>query len=129
PDVPKSGKWQVVWRDNIAVSGGILKKSSSHCGGGRSVGIEAKRDVRIVHLQNDIDDVAPEHHLFSAVFKNVNGQAGSVAVSRLGAESGEELRGAFKRLELPAVHVRPDLRLDLGKKGLLRLDGRWRNRL
>src|SRR6478736_1980279 len=51
-------------------------------------------------LQEDVDDVAPEHHLFSAVFKNVNGQAGSVAVSRLGAEPGEELRGAFKRLQL-----------------------------
>ena len=116
PDVPKSWKGQVVGRDNIALSGCILKKLSSRHGGGRGVGIEAKRNVRIVHLQSDVDDVAPEHHLFSAVFKNVNGQAGSVAVSRLGAESGEELRGAFERLELSAVHVWLDLRLDLGKK-------------
>src|SRR5713101_6649470 len=75
------------------------------------------------------DDVAPEHHLFSAVFKNVNGQAGSVAVSRLGAESGEELRGVFERLQLSAVHVRFDLRGDLGKKSLLRLDRGRCNRL
>src|ERR1700722_10224422 len=45
PDVAKSGKGQVVWRDNIAVSGCILKKSSSRCGGGRGVRIEAKRNV------------------------------------------------------------------------------------
>src|SRR5712692_4851052 len=75
------------------------------------------------------DDVAPEHHLFSAVFKNVNGQAGSVAVSRLGAESGEELRGAFEGLELSAVHVRLHLRVDLRKKSLLRLDRGCCNRL
>src|SRR6266851_4353506 len=81
------------------------------------------------NLQSDVDDVAPEHHLFSAVFENVNGQAGSMAVCRLGAESGEELRGAFKRLELPAVHVRLDLRVDLGKKGLLRLNRGCCNRL
>ena len=42
-----------------------------------------------------------------------------MAVSRLGGESGEELGGAFKRLELAAVHVRLDLRIDLGKKSLL----------
>lgn len=116
PDVPKSWKGQVVGRDNIALSGCILKKLSSRCGGGRGVGIEAKRNVRLVHLQSDVNDVAPEHHLFSAVFENVNGQASSVTVSRLGAESGEELRGAFKRLELSAVHVWLDLRVDLGKK-------------
>src|SRR6202790_3870506 len=100
------------------LSGCILKKLSSRYGGGHGVGIEAKRNVRIVHLQSDVDDVAPEHHFFSAVFKNVNGQASSVAVSRLGAESGEELGGAFERLQLSAVHVRLDLRLDLGKKSL-----------
>src|SRR5580704_9263243 len=102
PDVPKSWKGQVVGCDNIALSGGILKKPSSRYGGGRSVGIEAKRNVRIVHLQCDVDDVAPEHDLLSAVFKNVNGQASGVAVRRLGAESGEELRGAFKHLQLSA---------------------------
>src|SRR6202048_68601 len=80
------------------LSGCVLKKLSSRCGGGHGVGIEAKRNVGIVHLQSDVDDVAPEHHLFSAVFKNVNGQAGSVAVSRLGAESGEELRDVFKQI-------------------------------
>src|SRR5439155_24749216 len=90
---------------------------------------EAKRNLRIVHLQSDVDDVAPEDHPFSAVFKNVNGQASSVAVSRLGAESGEELRGAFERLELSAVHVRLDLRVHLGKKSLLRLDCGCCNRL
>src|ERR1700693_6212004 len=121
PDVPKSWKGQVVGRDNIALSGRILKKPSSRHGGGRGVAIEAKRNGRIVYLNEDVDDVAPEHHLFSAVFKNVNGQASSVAVSRLGAESGEELRGAFEGLELSAVHVGLDLRLDLGKKRLLRL--------
>src|SRR6266851_5510551 len=129
PDVPKSWKGQVVGRDNIALSGRILKKPSSRYGGGRSVGIEAKRNVRIVHLQSDVDDVAPEHYFFSAVFKNVNGQASSVAVRRLGAESGEELRGAFKRLQLSSVQVSPDLRVDLGKKSLLRLDRGCRNRL
>src|SRR6266849_1725810 len=122
PDVPKSWKGQVIGRDNIALSRRILKKPSSRHGGGRGVGIEAKRNVRIVHLQSDVDDVAPEHYLFSAVFKNINGQASGVAVSRLGPESGEELRGPFERLELSAVHVRLDLRLDLGKKSLLRLD-------
>src|SRR5207247_2889840 len=119
PDVPKSWKGQVVGGDNIALCGCILKKLSSRHGGGRRVGIEAKRDVRIVHLQSDVDDVAPEHHLFSAVFENVNGQASGVAVRRLGAESGEELRGAFKRLELSAIRVRLHLRVDLGKKSLL----------
>src|SRR5258708_565632 len=64
PDVPKSRKGQVVWRDNIAISCCILKKSSSRYGGSRGIGIEAKRNVRIVHLQRDVDDVAPEHHLF-----------------------------------------------------------------
>src|ERR1700730_13214999 len=118
----KSWKGQVVGRDNIALSRRILEKPSSRHGSGRGVGIEAKRNVRIVHLQSDVDDVAPEHHLFSAVFKNVNGQAGSVAVSRLGAESGEELSGAFERLQLSAVHVRLDLRVNLGKESLLRLD-------
>src|SRR6202790_1864095 len=111
------------------LSGCVLKKPSSRHGGGRGVGIEAKRNVGIVHLQSDVDDVAPEHHLFSTVFKNVNGQAGRVAVSRLGAESGEELRGAFKRLHLSAVHVRLDLRVDLGKKSFLRLDRGLCNRL
>src|SRR3984893_11345936 len=127
--MPKSWKGQMVGRDNIALCGCILKKLSSRCSGGRGVGIEAKRNVRIVHLQSDVDDVAPEHHLFSAVFKNVNGQAGSVAVSRLGAESGEELRGAFERLQLSAVHVWLDLRFDLGEESLLRLDRGCCNRL
>src|ERR1700676_5546659 len=111
------------------LSGCVLKKPSSRHGGGRGVGIEAKRNVGIVHLQSDVDDVAPEHHFFSAVFKNVNGQAGSVTVSRLGAESGEELRGPFERLELSAVHVWLDRRLDLGKKGLLWLGRSCRDRL
>src|SRR5260370_30345557 len=52
-----------------------------------------------------------------------------MAVRRLGAESWEELRGAFKRLELAAVHVRLDLRVDLGKKSLLRLGRGCCNRL
>jgi hypothetical protein len=45
-----------------------------------------------------------------------------VAVSRLGAESGEELRGAFEGLQLSAVHIWLDLRIDLGEESLLRLD-------
>src|ERR1700736_5308537 len=122
PDVPKPRKGQVVGRDNVALLGRVLEKLSSRCGGGGSIGIEAKRDVGIVDLEGDVDDVSPEHYLFSAVLKNVNGQARSVAVSRLGAESGEELRGAFEGLQLSAVHVRLDLRLDLGEESLLRLD-------
>ena len=58
PDVPKSWKWQAVGRDNIAFPGRILKKSSSRCGGGRGVGIEAKRNVQIVHLQRDVNAAA-----------------------------------------------------------------------
>src|SRR6267143_4673265 len=102
PDVPKPRKGQVVGRNNIALPGRILEKPSPRCGLGGNIGIEAKGDVGIVHLQSDVDDVSPEHYLFSAVLKNVNGQARSVAVSRLGAESGEELRGAFEGLELSA---------------------------
>src|SRR5271168_5105176 len=44
-------------------------------------------------------------------------------------ESWEELRGAFKRLELAAVHVWLDLRVDLGKESLLRFDCSCCNRL
>src|SRR5437016_1497306 len=128
PDAPKPRKGQMVGRDNIALPGRVLEKLSPRCGRGGSIGIEAKGDVGIVDLQSDVDDVSPEHHLFSAVFKNVNGQARSVAVSRLGAESGEELRGAFEGLELSAVHIWLDLRIDLGEESLLRLDRGCGNR-
>src|SRR6266478_2047473 len=122
PDVPKPWKGQVVGRNNIALSSRILEKLSPRRGRGGSIGIEAKGDVGIVDLQSDVDDVSPEHYLFSGVFKNVNGQARSVTVSRLGSESGKELRCAFEGLELSAVHVWLDLRIDLGKESLLRLD-------
>src|SRR6202022_1903489 len=115
PDVPKPQKGQVVGRDNIALPGRVLEKLSPRCGRGGSIGIEAKGDVGIVDLQSDVDDVSPEHYFFSAVFKNVNGQARSVAVSRLGAESGEELRGAFEALHLSAVLIWLYLRYDLGE--------------
>src|SRR5260370_7198320 len=122
PDVPKPWKGQVVGRNNVALPGRILEQLSPRCGRGGSIGIEAKGDVGIVDLQSDVDDVSPEHYLFPAVLKNVNGQARSVAVSRLGAESREELRGAFEGFELSDVHVWLDLRIDLGEEGLLRLD-------
>src|SRR6202171_6770233 len=111
---PGKGKWSgaTIW----PFRGRVLERLSPRCGRGGSSGIEAKGDVGIVDLQSDVDDVSPEHYFFSSVFKNVNGQARCVAVSRLGAESGEEFRGAFKRLELSAVSVWLDLRVDLGKK-------------
>src|SRR6266481_5946512 len=122
PDVPKPWKGQMVGRDNIALRGRVLEKLSPRCGRGGSIGIEAKGDVGIVDLYSDVDDVSPQHYLFSAVFKNVNGQARSVAVSRLRAEAGKELHGAFEGLQLPAVHIWLDLRIDLGEESLLRLD-------
>src|SRR4029077_10286602 len=121
PDVPKPRKRQVVGRNNIALPGRILEKPSPRCSRGGNIGIEAKGDAGIVHLQSDVDDVAAEHYLLSTVLKNVNGQARSVAVSRLGAESGEELRSAFEGLELSAVHVWLHLWIDLGEESLLRL--------
>src|SRR3989442_9708260 len=128
PDVPKPWKGQVVGRDNIALPGRVLEKPSPRCGRGGSIGIEAKGYVGIVDLQSDVDHVSPEHYLFSPLFKNVNGQARSVAVSWLRTESGEELRRAFEGLELSAVHIWLDLRIYLGEESLLRLDRGCGNR-
>src|SRR5260370_17161301 len=100
PDVPKPRKGQVVGRNNVALPGRILEQLSPRCGRGGSIGIEAKGDVGIVDLQSDVDDVSPEHYLFSGVFKNVNGQARSVAVSPLAPASPEELRPPFHPLTL-----------------------------